>query len=758
MDRSRRVLSLLALACAILVFCGGAGASSAVAATPFQHVLAKASNPDINDQFGHSVAISGDTMVVGAPLEDSNATGVDGDGTNNSAGESGAAYVFVRVGGVWSQQAYLKASNTNGGDQFGRSVAIDGDTIVVGAPHEAGSATGVNGDGTDNSAGFSGAAYVFTRAGTVWSQQAYLKASNTGAGDLFGESVAIDANTIVAGASFEDSGATGVNGNQADNSADQSGAAYVFTRTGTVWSQQAYLKASNTASFDLVGESVAIDGDTIVAGATGEDSNATGVNGNQADNSVTVSGAAYVFARSGGSWSQQAYLKASNTGTGDRFGEFVAISGDTLVAGAHGENSNATGVGGNQADESADDSGAAYVFTRTAGAWSQQAYLKASNTSGTDEFGRALAISGDTIVVGAAMEDSSATGVNGNQTDNGAEQSGAAYVFTRTGTVWSQQFYLKASNTETFDFFGESVSIAGDTIVVGARLEDDIAFNSGAAYVFAPVPVVTSSAAGGVTSSSATLNGAANPNDAATTGWFRYDTTDPGACNDSFGTRAPAAGGTALGSGSTSVPYSEPISGLSPGTTYYFCAIASNSAGTAFGAVFSFTTAPLAPVVDTSAATSLTSDTATLNGSADPNDAATTGWFRYATTDPGSCDDTFGTRAPASGGTALGSGSTSVPYSEPVSGLSPETTYYFCAIASNAGGTSFGSVLSFTTAARPADTRPKAEDPKCRRLRRKLKWQHRHLDRAHTDTKRDQIQANILDTFERQDRLGCTPG
>ena len=129
------------------------------------------------------------------------------------------------------------------------------------------------------------------------------------------------------GAYTEDSAATGVNGNQADNSAFASGAAYVFVRSGSTWSQQAYLKASNTGPNDLFGASVAISGNTVVVGAFGEDSAATGVNGDQTSNSATDSGAAYVFVRSGSTWTQQAYLKASNTGASDFFGISTAISG-----------------------------------------------------------------------------------------------------------------------------------------------------------------------------------------------------------------------------------------------------------------------------------------------------------------------------------------------------------------------------------------------------------------------------------------------
>jgi hypothetical protein len=469
----------------------------AAEAAPFQQAYAKASNPEAGDTMGWSAAISGDTMVVGAPFESSNATGVDGNQTDNSAGSSGAVYVYTRTGETWSQQAYLKASNTESADQFGLSVAISGNTIVVGAIGEDSNATGINGNQGDNSAAASGAAYVFTRSGGTWSQQAYLKASNTGVGDVFGQSVAISGDTLVVGANSETSIATGVNGNQNDNSAIQAGAAYVFTRAGNAWSQQAYLKASNTDASDQFGFSADISGDTIVVGAFGEDSNATGVNGNQADNSAGASGAAYVFTRSAGAWSQQAYLKASNTDPGDQFGLSVAISGDTIVAGANVEDSAATGVDGNGADNSANASGAAYVFNRSANTWSQQAYLKASNTGATDQFGPSVAISGDTVVVGARFEDSAAAGVNGNGADNSANGSGAAYVYTRSAGIWSQHAYLKASNTGGSDQFGWSAAISGDTIITGAIGEasnatgvngnqsDNSGFATGAAYAFA---------------------------------------------------------------------------------------------------------------------------------------------------------------------------------------------------------------------------------------------------------------------------------
>jgi hypothetical protein len=463
-----------------------------------QQAYLKASNTEEGDRFGWSVAVSSNTVVVASVADDSSSTGVNGDGADNSAEDSGAVYVFVRgPGGIWSQQAYLKAANSGASDFFGWSVAISGDIVVVGAPGEDSAATGFNGNSADDSAIDSGAAYVFVRCDGVWSQHAYLKASNTDEGDEFGSSVAISGDTVVVGARGEDGSGTGVGGNQFDNSVSQSGAAYVFVRGASgVWTQQAYLKASNTELGDRFGGSVALSGDTVVVGAHLEDSNATGVDGNQADNTAGDSGAAYVFVRTGEIWSQQAYLKASNTGADDQFGFAVAVSDDTVVVGAHLEDSNATGVGGNQADNGATDSGAAYIFIRNGEVWSQQAYLKASNTDANDFFGRSVAVSANIVVAGAFIEDSNATGVDGNQADNSATDSGSAYAFVRDGGVWSQQVYLKASNTDMSDFFGISVSVSDGIVVVGAIFEDSAATGvdgnqadnsadlAGAAYLF----------------------------------------------------------------------------------------------------------------------------------------------------------------------------------------------------------------------------------------------------------------------------------
>ncbi len=486
-----------------LLICCCSWSSTARGDSIAQEAYFKASNTEAEDWFGYSVAACGGTMVVGAPWEDSAATGVNGDESDNSAPQAGAAYVFVRngPGGGWSQQAYLKASNTDPEDYFGWSVGISGDIVVVGAVHERSLAIGIDGDGSDNSALRAGAAYVFVRSGTTWSQQAYLKASNTDIGDQFGRAVAIHGDTVVVGAVQEDSRATGVNGDQSSDTLLDSGAVYVFVRSGGSWSQQAYLKALDTDRYDYLGWPVAISDDVIVVGAYGEDSSATGVDGDPSDDSAWSSGAAYVFARSGTIWYQQAYLKASNTGTNDGFGQSLAVSGDTVVVGALCEDSGATGVDGDPHDESALYSGAAYVYVRTGATWSHQAYLKASNTELLDQFGVGVTVSGDTLAIGASDEDSRAFGLDGDQSDNNAPSSGAVYLFARNGSLWTQHAYLKASNVGAYDWFGRTLASTGDTFLVAAPAEssaatgvdgdqdDDGAPISGAAYIFtAPHP------------------------------------------------------------------------------------------------------------------------------------------------------------------------------------------------------------------------------------------------------------------------------
>ena len=425
-----------------------------------------------DDGFGYSVAVSGDTVVVGAVREASSTRGVNST-PNESAFGSGAAYVFVRSAGVWTQQGYLKPAavgTTQALDEFGYSVDVSDDTVVVGARLEDTSTTGVNST-PNESARDSGAAYVFVRSAGAWTQQAYLKPAAVGTtqeSDSFGASVAIWGDTLVVGAPFEDGTATGVNSTPDDTSGQDFnfGAAYVFVRSAGVWTQQAYLKPAafgNTPVFDNFGNSVDVSSDTVVIGAYQEDSSTTGVNSTP-NESASAAGAAYIFVRTAGIWTQEAYLKPAsvgNTQAVDLFGGSVATSGDTVVVGAGGEASSTTGVN-SAPNESANRSGAVYVFGRSAGVWSQQAYLKPSaigTTQAGDGFAR-VAVAGDTVVVGASGEDSSTTGVNSTP-DESALESGAAYVFSTFDPVAESAFAITSVVSSGANLLISFPSVAG---------------------------------------------------------------------------------------------------------------------------------------------------------------------------------------------------------------------------------------------------------------------------------------------------------
>jgi hypothetical protein len=371
-----------------------------------------ASDGATGDQLGISVAVDGDTAVIGASADD------------NSGSNSGSAYVFVRSAGVWTEQQKLTASDGATTDLFGVSVAVDGDTAVIGALFD------------DDNGNNSGSAYVFTRSGTSWTQQAKLIASDGAAEDVFGESVAVDGDTAVIGARLDD-----------DNGA-ASGSAYVFIRSGTTWAQQAKLAAGDAAALDRFGLPVAVDVDTAVIGAHLDNDNG----GN--------SGSAYVFTRSGTTWTQQQKLTASDGVASDFFGISVAMEADTAVIGASGD------------DDNGSSSGSAYVFTRSATTWTEQAKLSASDGAASDQFGRPVAVDADTAVIGARFND-----------DDGTD-SGSAYVFTRSAGAWTEQQKLTASDGATNDFFGISVAVDGNTVIIGALLDDDKGTNSGSAYVF----------------------------------------------------------------------------------------------------------------------------------------------------------------------------------------------------------------------------------------------------------------------------------
>ena len=420
-----------------------------------QQAYVKASNPGRSDLFGLSLALSrdGNTLAVAAPWEASAATGVNGNQDDDSIPQAGAVYLFTRTADRWSQQAYLKASNTGRkgagddieGDQFGFSIALsaDGDTLAAGAISEDSAATGIGGIQPDDSAASSGAVYVFSRVANAWTQQAFLKSRNSEAGDLFGYGVSLSANgsALAVAAYDEDGGGKGVNPVD-DNDSNGTGAIYAFNRQGTSWTQSGYLKGSRSQRNDALGYAVAIsdDGRTIAGGTAEESCLNGGINPSDCDIDTFPAhiaagsvGAVYVWVRRADSLEEQAFIKASNPDLEDWFAVRLALSGDgnALLVGAPMEDSVARGVNGREDDDSADDAGAAYLFTRSGSAWSQSAYLKASNTEGFDEFGSAVAISGDgkTIVVGARMESGGARTVNGNQNDNEAGQSGAAYIF-----------------------------------------------------------------------------------------------------------------------------------------------------------------------------------------------------------------------------------------------------------------------------------------------------------------------------------------
>jgi hypothetical protein len=385
-----------------------------------------ASDAQADDWFGYSCSISsdGNTCIVGAIFEDTGGTNV------------GAAYIFTRSGTTWIEQQKLMASDAQASDQFGYSCSIssDGNTCVVGAVYE------------DTGGTNAGAVYIFTRSGSTWTEQQKLMASDAEANDWFGQSCSIsgDGNTCVVGTVLEDTGST------------DAGAAYIFTRSGSTWTQQAKLMASDASASDNFGQSCSIssDGNTCIVGAAYEDTGGTDA------------GASYIFTRSGSTWTQQAKLMASDAQANDLFGYSCSISGD----------GNACVVGARYEDTNGDNAGAAYIFTKSGSTWTQHAKLMASDGQADDWFGYSCSISsdGNTCIVGARYE-----------VTNG-DNAGAVYVFTRSGSTWTQQQKLMASDAEANDWFGYSCSISsdGNTCVVGARFEDTGGTDAGAVYIF----------------------------------------------------------------------------------------------------------------------------------------------------------------------------------------------------------------------------------------------------------------------------------
>jgi hypothetical protein len=434
---------MVLLALSLLLALLGAASAFAPAAAPeglaapplallaVQQAQLTAGDGAIGDHFGYSVALAGNTALVGAPVDDVGA-----------ALNQGSAYVFTRSGASWSQQARLTAGDGAASDFFGTSVALAGDTALVGAYlDDVGAALN------------QGSAYVFTRSGTSWTQQARLTAGDGGAGDHFGYSVALAGDTALVGAYADGVGA-----------AVNQGSAYVFTRSGANWSQQAQLTAGDGAASDLFAYSVALAGDTALVGAPADD---VGTALNQ--------GSAYVFTRSGTNWSRQGQLTAGDGAANDQFACAVALTGDTALVGAYLD---AVGAALSQ--------GSAYVFTRSGASWSQQAQLTAGDGATGDDFGYSVALAGDTALVGAYLDDVGA-----------ALNQGSAYVFTRSGTSWTQQAHLTAGDGSANDSFGYFVALVGDTALLGAYADDvGGAIEHGSAYAFlldAAAPLTTAS-------------------------------------------------------------------------------------------------------------------------------------------------------------------------------------------------------------------------------------------------------------------------
>ncbi len=385
-----------------------------------------ASDAAKNDRFGVSVAVDDDTAVVGAFHPDY----VDS-GTNVS--RPGAAYVYTKdSNGAWSQQAKLTASDGADGDEFGISVAVDGDTVVVGAR---------------GNVSKTGAIYVFTKPSdgdwTSTITETKLTATGGAADDLFGASVALYGDTIVVGAPGDQITVAG--------GVVRSGSVYVFTKNSGVWGEAANLTATNAAEGDLFGNSVAVDDDTIAVGAYQKD-----------DNSITNSGLAYMFVKPGvAAWAtttETVQLRASDQAANDNFGRSVAIDTGTIVVGASGDRIGGTDV----------STGSAYVFTEPNTGWAnsggaETAKLTASDGAHTDQFGRSVAVDGDTIVVGA------------HQNDDDGSDSGSIYVFIKPTNGWegtSGTVKLTASNAATGDRFGIALALDGDTALVAAPRND----------------------------------------------------------------------------------------------------------------------------------------------------------------------------------------------------------------------------------------------------------------------------------------------
>jgi hypothetical protein len=396
----------------------GAPRSALAAPWSFRQEL-RAADGAQGDQFGYSLATAANTILVGAPSK-----------TVGGNANQGAVYAVGFTGTGWVQQAELRAADGAAGDDFGSSLTVVGNTALIGAVGKAFGGQQLQ-----------GAVYVFSFNGTGWVQTAELAANDGAPGDAFGVSVALAGNTALIGASHKTVA-----------SHTFQGAAYVFAFNGASWLEQAELTTSDGATEDSFGRSLAVSGNTAIIGASTK---------NVAEHALQ--GAAYLFAFNGVSWLQQGELTASDGEANDSFGLSVAISGNTALVGCGGKD-----VGANFSQ------GAAYVFTSDGSTWSQQAELTASDGAALDLFGSAVALAGNTAVIGAPSK------------LVGAIAEGGAYLFTTDGTSWTQQAELLAPDGAANDGLGGSAAILpNNDVVVGASAKT-IGTNSfqGSAFVF----------------------------------------------------------------------------------------------------------------------------------------------------------------------------------------------------------------------------------------------------------------------------------
>lgn len=467
---------------------------------------------DVGDEFGFAIAADGDTIAVGAHLEDSSSAGIDGGQDNDNAIDSGAVYVYRRRDGAWAEEAYIKASNTDAFDEFGRTLVIEDNVLVVGAPFEDSNGVGVDGDQISDGLDAAGAVYIFRRVGNTWRQEAYIKPRDPKALALFGWHVALDDEVLVVGAP----GVFSVfPGDPINDDSPNQGAAYVFRYDGSTWVEETVLQASNGEPTDQFGFQVSVNDDYVAVSAVGEASGVGGDAPDPLDNTKPMSGAVYVFEyQQDATWQETAYLKAGAPDgpltppvfpdcfqffecEGDRFGARVALDDETLVVGAYLEDSAANQVDGDAVNNAARNAGGAWVFRRDGeGNWAQEAYLKPSNAEADDLFAQYLGIAGDLIAVAANGESSGARGVGGDPDNDDSPSAGAVYLFRRQGTAWQQIEYIKAANAESTDNFGVDTVLTDSLLVVGAVWEsggrpgldadpeDNNAPRSGAFYVF----------------------------------------------------------------------------------------------------------------------------------------------------------------------------------------------------------------------------------------------------------------------------------